>query len=86
MTLKNFVEKYDKPGAVVILEGKRKVLPEDEEKIELFGKLIAEKTQHITFRSGNALGADYCFSRGVTAVDQKRMQVVTPYSGHRQKT
>lgn len=47
---------------------------------------IAKKTQHITFRSGNALGADFFFTQGVTAVNQQRMQVVTPYSGHRKKT
>jgi hypothetical protein len=86
MTLNDFIEKYDKPGAVVILEGKRNVFPDDEEKMERFGKLIAEKTQHITFRSGNALGADFFFTQGVTAVNQQRMQVITPYSGHRKKT
>jgi hypothetical protein len=86
MTLEDFIEKYDKPGAVVILEGKRGVLPEDVKKIEQFGKMIAETTQHITFRSGNAPGSDLYFSKGVISVNQQRMQVVTPYSGHRKKS
>lgn len=38
------------------------------------------------FRSGNAEGADQYFSEGVASVDYKRLQVITPYSGHRQKT
>ena len=40
----------------------------------------------MVFRSGNAEGSDQFFSDGVTAVDSKRLQVITPYSGHRQKT
>jgi hypothetical protein len=83
MTLKDFIEKYDKPDAVVILEGKREVCPKDAEKIEQFGKLIAEKTQYITFRSGNAPGSDFYFTKGVTSIKPQCMQVVTPYSGHR---
>jgi hypothetical protein len=86
MTLKEFVEKYDKQGTIVLLEGKRKVLGEDVEKIERFGRLITEQTQYIVFRSGNALGADYYFSKGVSSVDSKRLQVITPYTGHRKET
>ncbi len=37
-------------------------------------------------QSGNADGADYYFSLGVTSVDKSRLQVITPYTGHRQKT
>jgi hypothetical protein len=40
----------------------------------------------MTFRSGNAEGSDQLFSDGVTEADNKRLQVIIPYSGHRQKT
>lgn len=49
------------------------------------GKLLASKTSKIIFRSGNAEGSDQLFSDGVTAVDNKRLQIITPYAGHRQK-
>lgn len=38
------------------------------------------------FRSGNAAGSDQFFSDGVAAIDSKRLQVIIPYAGHRQKT
>ena len=38
------------------------------------------------FRSGNAKGSDQLFYDGVTAVDNKRLQVIIPYSGHRKTT
>jgi hypothetical protein len=86
MTLKAFIKKFDKDNAVVLLEGKRTVLEADKEKLFLLGKLLASKTTKMTFRSGNAEGADQLFSDGVASVDNRRLQVITPYSGHRQKT
>ena len=86
MTLKEFIKQFDKPNSIVLLEGKRKVLEADKEKLTALGKLLASKTKNMTFRSGNAEGSDQLFSDGVTAVDNKRLQVVTPYSGHRKKT
>jgi len=83
MKLHDFINKYDKPGVVVLLEGKRTVKVEDVEKIEQFGKLMANKTQYILFRSGNASGSDYYFSKGVCSVNRKRLQAITPYNGHR---
>lgn len=47
--------------------------------------MLASKTFKMKFRSGNAEGADQFFSNGVTSVDNKRLQVIIPYSGHRQK-
>jgi hypothetical protein len=38
------------------------------------------------FRSGNAEGSDQFFSEGVAEIDKSRLQVITPYTGHRQKT
>jgi|SRR5690625_243807 len=86
MTLKEFIKEFDKPNSVVLLEGKRNVLEADKEKLTALGTLLTSKTKHIKFRSGNAEGSDQLFSDGVTAVDKKRLEVITPYSGHRKKT
>lgn len=83
MTLDEFVKRFDVPGSVVLLEGKRTVREEDMEKLRTVGRLLAQRTQHILFRSGNASGADWYFSEGITAVDATRLQVIIPYSGHR---
>jgi len=85
MKLKEFIIQYDKENAIVLLEGKRKVLEEDKEKLSELGKLLAENTKHILFRSGNADGSDLFFAKGVAGVDKKRMQVITPYTGHLKK-
>lgn len=86
MTLKEFIEKYDRENTIVLLEGKRKVLEKDKEKLAALGKLLTSRTKKMIFRSGNADGSDQFFSNGVTSVDPKRLQVVTPYTGHRNKT
>ncbi len=74
---------YDVPDAVVLLEGKRAVRDQDAEKLVAIGKLLASRSQYIVFRSGNAGGSDELFAQGVSSVDPKRMEVVTPYAGHR---
>jgi len=86
MTLKEFIKQFDKTNSVVLLEGKRNVREADKEKLTALGRLLASKTKRMIFRSGNAEGSDQLFSDGVTAVDNKRLQVITPFSGHRQKT
>jgi hypothetical protein len=86
MTLKEFIKQFDKPDSIVLLEGKRNVIDADREKLTALGSLLASKTKSMIIRSGNAEGSDQLFSDGVTAVDHKRLQVITPYSGHRQKT
>lgn len=85
MTLKEFIRQFDKSNSIVLLEGKRNVLEADKEKLKALGRLLASKTVKMTFRSGNADGSDQLFSDGVTSIDNKRLQVITPYSGHRQK-
>lgn len=86
MTLNEFIEKYDFEESYVLLEGKRNVLESDKEKLFALGQLLASKSSKMMFRSGNADGADQYFSEGVASVDSKRLQVVTPYSGHRKKS
>ncbi len=85
MTLKEFIRKFDKENAIVLLEGKRVVLDGDIEQLIRLGKTLANKTKKMKFRSGNADGADYYLSLGVASVDNSRLQVITPYTGHRQK-
>jgi hypothetical protein len=85
MNLIDFINKYDHENAIILLEGKRKVLTEDCEKLISLGKLLASRTSKMIFRSGNAEGSDELFSEGVCLIDQKRLQVVTPYDGHRKK-
>ncbi len=85
MDIEIFIERYDTPGTVILLEGKRAVLPADQVKLETLGKILASRTQHMLFRSGNASGADFFFSKGVASVAPNRLQVVTPYRGHRRK-
>lgn len=86
MTLNQFIADYDKDGSIILLEGKRNVLPEDVARLTQLGELLASKTKWMKFRSGNADGSDHYFSIGVSAVDHTRLQVITPYSGHRKKT
>ncbi len=86
MTLKKFIKQYDKEGSIVLLEGKRNVKDTDKEKLTALANLLTINTKKILFRSGNADGADHYFSLGVTSVDSSRLQVITPYTGHRKKT
>ena len=79
------LKEFDRDGSFVLLEGKRNVLDSKKEKLTDLGKLLAANSNRMTFRSGNADGADHFFSTCVVAVDSKRLQVITPYSGHRQK-
>ncbi len=83
MNLLQFIQTYDTEGAIVLLEGKRKVAEADVPKLIALGTLLASKTVHMRFRSGNAAGSDQYFAEGVGAVNAGRMQVITPYTGHR---
>jgi predicted dinucleotide-utilizing enzyme len=86
MKLNEFIVRYDKEDSIILLEGKRLVNKQDRKKLIALGKLLASNTINMKFRSGNAGGADQLFSDGVTSVDSTRLQVITPYAGHRQKT
>jgi hypothetical protein len=86
MTLNEFIKKFDTDNSIVLLEGKRAVKKTDEEKLVLLGKLLATNTTKMIFRTGNAGGSDHLFSAGVASIDKERLQVITPYSGHRKKT
>ncbi len=85
MTLQEFINQYDHNDSIVLLEGKRNVREEDRDKLIALGKLLATRTDKMIFRSGNAAGSDQLFSDGVSEIDNKRLQHITPYSGHRKK-
>ena len=86
MTLKDFINQFDKKNAIVLLEGKRNVLEVDKKNLIALGNLLASNTSKMIFRSGNAEGSDQYFSEGVAQIDNKRLQVITPYADHRKKT
>lgn len=85
MTFEDFKKMFDKPDSIVLIEGKRKVKESEKDALVQLGKMLAEQTKYILFRSGNASGSDELFSQGVSSVDPSRLMVVTPYSGHRKK-
>ncbi|MDY0101707.1 MAG: hypothetical protein RBS07_02150 [Lentimicrobium sp.] len=82
-SLSAFLKAFDKPGNIVLLEGKRKVNAWDEDKLSQLGRLLANRSTFIKFRSGNATGADELFSRGVADIDPSRLEVIKPYASHR---
>ncbi|MGM0587262.1 MAG: hypothetical protein ACQETE_02495 [Bacteroidota bacterium] len=77
------IQDTDRP--IILLEGKRKVAPADKPKLVELGSMLAQRFPHARFRSGNAPGSDALFSEGVAAVDPDRLEVITPYDGHREK-
>jgi hypothetical protein len=85
MTLNEFINRFDNENSIILLEGKRKVLEKDKYKLIALGKMLASLSKKMIFRSGNADGSDQLFSEGVRSVDYERLQVITPYSGHRQR-
>lgn len=86
MNINDFISTYDFEGAIVLLEGKRAVKKEDEELLIRLGQLLASQTNYITFRSGNAPGADELFCKGVSKIDLARIQLVIPNKEHRKKS
>jgi predicted ribosome quality control (RQC) complex YloA/Tae2 family protein len=85
MLLAEFTTQFNSKNTIILLEGKRNVLEQDKEKLIQFGNFLATHLPLVTFRSGNATGADYYFSKGVLQVAPERLQVITPYENHRQK-
>jgi len=83
MHFSEFILKYNKPGIIILLEGKRSVLPEDNALLIALGEKLASEMKYVRFRSGNASGSDELFAQGVSKVDATRMEVILPYSGHR---
>ena len=85
MTINDFISKYDFPGSIVLLEGKRDVIDADQKSLTELGMKLASSTEFMLFRSGNAAGADHFFSEGVFQTAPDRLQVITPYTSHRNR-
>jgi len=85
MTLDQFISEYDFAGSIVLLEGKRNVPDKEKNKLIALGQLLAKRTENILFRSGNASGADFYFTQGVSEIYPERIQLITPYTGHRKR-
>lgn len=83
MTFKQFIENFDYPGSIILFGGKRAVRDNDYALITSLGRLLGSTAKHIQFRSGNALGADELFSKGLIEQAPTRLQVIVPFSGHR---
>lgn len=83
MTLETFLKCYDVAGTVVLLEGKRAVAEKDQPLLEAIGEKLARMSTCILFRSGNAPGADFHFSKDVAGIDPHRLEVIKPYAAHR---
>jgi hypothetical protein len=83
MKFQEFISKYDHPGFIVLLLGKRSVLENDQEKLIHLGATLANSTKYMTFRSGNAQGADHLFQSGVFGIEPQRLEIFVPYTGHR---
>ena len=66
---------------VVLLEGRRKVKPDDKPKLVEFAKNMAKRFPGVIFRTGNADGSDTLFAKGVAEIDPTRIQYVVPYPG-----
>lgn len=79
MTLNQFIELYDKEGSIILLEGKRNVAEDDKIKLYELGSLLVRNTQFMTFRSGNAAGADEYFFKGAATIDTSRIENILPY-------
>jgi hypothetical protein len=68
---------------VLLLEGRRTVAEEWQDKLRALGKHLAERLPSAIFRSGNAYGSDLLFAEGVASVDPTRLELIVPYGGHR---
>ena len=86
MKFTEFLSQYDRPGSIILLEGKRNVIDADQPKLLALGKLLASTMKHATFRSGKANGSDLYFSQGVASIDALRLEAVITFDGHRTKS
>lgn len=70
-------------AAVVLLEGTRKLSPENAPRLTAFAERLAREFPELRFRTGNALGSDLAFAAGVERVDACRLEFILPYQTHR---
>jgi hypothetical protein len=68
---------------VILLEGMRDLPPHHAPILTRFATHLAKNFPNARFRTGNAIGSDEAFARGVAMVDPARLEYVLPYSSHR---
>ncbi len=68
---------------ILLLEGTRALPDEKVSHLEKFAEKLARDFPTAIFRSGNALGSDAAWARGVAQVDAARLELVVPYASHR---
>jgi hypothetical protein len=86
MTLNDFITLISAVSdPVILIEGRRSISEDAADEAKRLAFLLAQRFPHLRFRSGNATGSDEAFSAGVLDIAPERLQVVTPYEGHRKK-
>lgn len=85
MRFQDFIKNFDSEESIILLEGKRDVSPKDKVNLVKLGELLCKKMKHAKFRSGNAKGADYFFSTGVSKLNPERLELILPYTSQRNK-
>lgn len=77
------IARINKEKPVILLEGKRKVQPDDRPLLVRLGTLLATDLNFCIFRTGNAEGADELFAEGVSQVNPAMLEIILPYRKHR---
>jgi hypothetical protein len=54
----------------------------EEEKLRKSGELLAERSKYMTFRSGNADGADQLLRKALEKLIKTRIELFTPHATH----
>jgi hypothetical protein len=84
MTLSQFTRLTAAPShPVVLLEGRREIPETIAPSARRLAYLLAVHFPSMTFRSGNAPGADEAFGKGIGDHDPARLELFLPYEGHR---
>lgn len=86
MTLSDFTALISSVSdPVILIEGRRSITEDAADEAKRLALLLAQRFPRLRFRSGNAMGSDEAFSAGVIDIAPDRLQVITPYEGHRKK-
>jgi hypothetical protein len=66
---------------IILLEGTRKLMDGDAPKLTALAQQLAAQYPNTIFRTGNAIGSDEAFAKGVAMVDFTRLEYVLPSQG-----
>lgn len=80
MTFNDFVKIASQiKNPVILLEGTRKINQSNYEDLMKLSRELAGAFPEAVFRTGNAVGTDEAFAKGVNEVQPKRLQYILPY-------